>query len=70
MITVADLENEKGARAAEPARLVRFWPDHFFRQTIIFIFAVIVFIKIHFGVPLLIVLNENVVNVFAIRNYQ
>ena len=30
--------------AAEPVRLVRFWPDHFFGGIIIFIFEVIIFI--------------------------
>ena len=55
------------ARAAKPVRL---WPDHFFRQIIIFIFAVIIFIKIIFGVPVLIVLNEKVVSIFDVRNYQ
>ena len=57
-------------RAAEPVRLVRFWPDHFFCQLIIFIFAVITFIKIIFGIPVLIVLNDNVLSIFDVRNYQ
>ena len=56
-------------RTVEPVRLVRLWPDHVLRLIIIFIFVVVIFIRIIFGIPVLIMWNKNVVSIFDIRNY-
>ena len=40
-----------------------------FLPKIIFIFVVIIFIKSILGIPLLIMIKENMVNIFDVRNY-